>query len=46
VALSYSHYAGGGFQENYALIALEYSILWTFLLWETFKRSKPSHGKF
>ncbi|HRI58198.1 MAG TPA: hypothetical protein PK228_00665, partial [Saprospiraceae bacterium] len=35
VALSYSHYADGHFQENYWLIALEYSILWAFILWET-----------
>ncbi len=26
-ALSYSHYAGGGFQENYAWIAVEYAVL-------------------
>jgi hypothetical protein len=35
-ALSYSHYAGGSFQENYWLIALEYSALWVFILWEIF----------
>ncbi|MBC7777230.1 MAG: hypothetical protein H7246_17490, partial [Phycisphaerae bacterium] len=34
VALSYSHYLGGGKQENYGLIALEYGLLWGFLLWE------------
>ena len=33
-ALSYSHYAGGGFQENYLLIALEYLVLWTYAAWE------------
>ena len=34
VALSYSHYAGGGFQENYGLIALEYGALWWLLISE------------
>ncbi|MBK8965613.1 MAG: hypothetical protein IPM36_02835 [Lewinellaceae bacterium] len=34
--LSYSHYAGGGFQENYGLIALEYLILLTFAAGEYF----------
>ncbi|MBV6440539.1 MAG: hypothetical protein EPGJADBJ_02209 [Saprospiraceae bacterium] len=34
-ALSYSHYAGGSFQENFWLIALEYSVLWLYILWET-----------
>ncbi len=33
-ALSYSHYKGGGLQENYGLIALEYGLLWGFVLWE------------
>lgn len=32
--LSYSHYADGAFLENYWLIALEYSVLWVFILWE------------
>ena len=42
-ALSYSHYAGGLFQENYWLIALEYSTLWLFILWETgvIERCRP-----
>jgi hypothetical protein len=39
VALSYSHYAGGFFQENYWLIALEYCVLWLFILWE-YSKSK------
>ncbi len=34
VALSYSHYAGGGFQENYGLIALEYGVLWWLIISE------------
>jgi len=34
VALSYSHYTGGLFQENYWLIALEYSVLWLFIFRE------------
>ncbi|MBP6812693.1 MAG: hypothetical protein KA138_14290 [Saprospiraceae bacterium] len=33
-ALSYSHYEGGGMQENYGLIVLEYALLWGFFLWE------------
>lgn len=37
-ALSYSHYDGGGLQENYVLIGLEYGILWAFLLWELWQR--------
>lgn len=35
--LSYSHYAGGGFQENYILITLEYAlVLWA--VWQGGKR--------
>ena len=34
IGLSYSHYAGGLFQENYWLIALEYSVLWAFIYFE------------
>jgi len=34
VMLSYSHYWGGGFKEQYGLIVLEYAVLWGFLLWE------------
>jgi len=33
VALSYSHYADGFFRENYALIALEYAVVWAALIW-------------
>lgn len=45
VTLSYSHYAGGFFQENYWLIVLEYSVLWGVLLWEagTRRRANTSH---
>lgn len=38
VALSYSHYDKGGFKENYALIAIEYAVLWGFFLWECWER--------
>ncbi len=31
VALSYSHYQGGGLKENFLLIGLEYAALWLFL---------------
>ncbi len=31
-ALSYSHYEGGLFQEKWGLIALEYGVVWCFLL--------------
>lgn len=34
IMLSYSHYTGGGRQEHYLLIALEYLLLWAFFLWE------------
>jgi hypothetical protein len=34
VGLSYSHYDGGLRQEHFGLIALEYGLLWSFLLWE------------
>jgi alpha-1,6-mannosyltransferase len=34
VALSYSHYIGGGRVEHYGLIALEYGLTWIFFLWE------------
>lgn len=33
-ALSYSHYTGGGFLENYRIIALEYILLWAFIVRE------------
>jgi alpha-1,6-mannosyltransferase len=34
VALSYSHYQGGGLKENFLLIGLEYGVLWLFLVAE------------
>ena len=43
-ALSYSHYTGGGFQENYGVIALEYLLLWGWIAWEIrrfFVRKSP-----
>lgn len=33
-ALSYSHYAGGGFRENYLLIGLEYALVLAALWWD------------
>lgn len=36
-ALSYSHYAAGGFEENYWLIALEYGVLW-WLVYREYRR--------
>ena len=38
VALSYSHYAGGLFQENHWLIAAEYAAVWLALFWDARKR--------
>ena len=34
VVLSYSHYAGGGFQENYGLISLEYALVLLGIGWD------------
>ena len=36
-ALSYSHYQDGEYQEQYALIVLEYVLLWAFFLWECWR---------
>lgn len=33
-ALSYSHYAGGGFQEKYGWIALEYAVVLAAAVWD------------
>ena len=38
VALSYSHYDGGQFQEHYWLIALEYVFVWKQLVGEEYRR--------
>ena len=42
VVLSYSHYAGGAFRENYWLIALEYGVLWYILYLEVAKMKSNS----
>lgn len=42
VALSYSHYAGGAFLENYWLIALEYGVLWYLMYREMAKKDGSS----
>lgn len=34
VALSYSHYDGGGRQEHWLLIGIEYGVLWGLMVWE------------
>ena len=35
--LSYSHYAGGGFQENYGLIGLEYALVSGAVAWDIWR---------
>lgn len=40
-ALSYSHYAGGHFQENYLLIGLEYALVAGAAWWD-YRRLNPS----
>lgn len=35
VFLSYSHYQGGSFAENYYLIGLEYLLLFGWMWWES-----------
>ncbi|WP_421796351.1 hypothetical protein [Haliscomenobacter sp.] len=42
VVLSYSHYDGGGFAENYWLIGVEYGVLGVFLAMEWRKSTKNS----
>jgi alpha-1,6-mannosyltransferase len=46
VALSYSHYAGGGANgaERYALIFLEYGVVAAFFAWEVFAARRVSSG--
>jgi len=42
--LSYSHYVGGGFQENYGLIALEYALV-VWAVWQDWTRIRGiGHG--
>jgi hypothetical protein len=45
VALSYSHYSGGGRVEHFGLITLEYGLVWIFFLWEIRQifLLKPAH---
>jgi alpha-1,6-mannosyltransferase len=38
VALSYSHYMGGAFQEQFALIGLEYGLLLLGMIWVLIRR--------
>lgn len=40
VVLSYSHYHGGGYSENYVLIILEYSLLLGVIVFEQFQVKK------
>ncbi|MCB9082456.1 MAG: hypothetical protein H6555_12175 [Lewinellaceae bacterium] len=40
VVLSYSHYLGGQFRENYYLIAVEYLVVASVLVWE-WRRESP-----
>ena len=42
VFLSYSHYMGGGFRENYFLIATEYILLVTWIIWEWQTRKRQA----
>ncbi len=42
---SYSHYAQGGFQENYVLIGLEYAVLFSFIIYSIyFSKALKSRG--
>ncbi len=45
VMLSYSHYDGGGRQEQYGLILLEYTLIWMYFIWELRRifLPKPAH---
>ena len=39
IYLSYSHYQGGHFEENYYLISLEYALLFGWMVWESQKKT-------
>lgn len=41
IALSYSHYNGGAFEEKWGLIALEYGLLWAWIAAETWRLNRP-----
>lgn len=43
VAFSYSHYAGGSFQEKYGWIALEYLLVAAALLWDFTRPLTPEY---
>jgi hypothetical protein len=42
IMLSYSAYGVDGFQENLWLIAVEYSVVIGFFVWEVFAKAKPT----
>lgn len=42
IILSYAAYGPDGFQENLLLVALEYSIVIGFFVWEIFAKAKPA----
>lgn len=43
VVLSYSHYWGGGFEERYGLIGLEYALVIIFFFWEYYNLRSSSN---
>lgn len=42
--LSYSHYMGGASQEQYGFIALEYSALFVWMIWEWSRNNRTNMG--